>query len=106
MAGRVLAWIATAAGLMLIVVLVTGGFRFEVGPVRVSAHGVVPPLLVMALTGVCNAVDRGLVPAGSDIVVHGSGWYGTGEYTPPHPEHVVEVSTVEDIASAVFGTKR
>jgi len=51
MAGRVLAWIATAAGLMLIVVLVTGGFRFEVGPVRVSAHGVVPPLLVMALTG-------------------------------------------------------
>ncbi len=49
MASRVLAWIATAAGLTLIVVLVTGGFRFEVGPLRVSAHGVVPPLLLMAL---------------------------------------------------------
>src|SRR5215207_309397 len=51
MLGRVLAWIATAAGLTLIVVLVTGGFRFEVGPLRVSAHGIVPPLLVMAVAG-------------------------------------------------------
>ena len=51
MAGRVLAWIAAAAGLTLIVVLVTGGFRFDVGPLRVSAHGIVPPLLLMALAG-------------------------------------------------------
>jgi hypothetical protein len=51
MLSRALAWIATAAGLTLVVVLVTGGFRFEVGPVRVSAHGVVPPLLLMALAG-------------------------------------------------------
>jgi len=62
--------------------------------------------VVMALTGVCNAVDRGLVPAGRDIVVHGSGWYCTAEYTPPHAEHVVEVSTVDDIATAVLGSKR
>ena len=51
MLGRILAWIATVAGLTLIVVLVTGGFRFQVGPLRVSAHGVVPSLLLMALTG-------------------------------------------------------
>ena len=50
MAGRLLAWMATAAGLTLIVVLVTGGFRFDVGPLRVSAHGVTPPLLLMAVT--------------------------------------------------------
>jgi hypothetical protein len=39
MISRVLAWIATAAGLVLIVIA-TGGFRFEVGPLRVSAHSV------------------------------------------------------------------
>ena len=51
MLSRVLAWVATAAGLLLIVVFVTGGFRFEVGPLRVSAHGVAPPLLMMAIAG-------------------------------------------------------
>lgn len=62
--------------------------------------------VVMALTGVCNAIDRGLVPAGREIVVHGSGWYSTGEYAPPHPDHTVEVSTMEDIAAAVLGPQR
>jgi len=52
---RVLAWIATAAGLVLIVVLVTGGFRFEAGPLRVSAHGVTTPLLLMAAASVAPA---------------------------------------------------
>jgi hypothetical protein len=62
--------------------------------------------VAMALTGVCNAIDRGLVPAGREIVVHGSGWYNTAEYAPPHPDDVVEVSTVEDIAAAVLGPQR
>jgi len=48
MVSRVLAWIATAAGLVLIVVLVTRGFRFEAGGLRVSAHDVTTPLLPMA----------------------------------------------------------
>src|ERR1044071_8019080 len=52
---RALAWIATAAGLVFIVVLVTGGFRFEVGPVRFSAHGLVPPLVLMLLAGAALA---------------------------------------------------
>ena len=52
---RVLAWIATAAGLVLIVVLVTGGFRFEIGPLRVSAHGATTPLLLMTAAGAALA---------------------------------------------------
>jgi len=36
--------------------------------------------LLMALTGVCNAIDRDLVPVGHDIVVHGSGWYTAADY--------------------------
>jgi hypothetical protein len=55
MLGRVLAWIATAAGLLLIVVIVTGGFRFDIGPLRVSAHGVAQPFLLMVLAGVALA---------------------------------------------------
>jgi hypothetical protein len=50
MPARLLAWTATIAGLVLIVVLVTGGFRFEIGPLRLSAHGVAGPLLVMAVS--------------------------------------------------------
>ncbi|WP_326696598.1 DUF6002 family protein [Streptomyces sp. NBC_01754] len=58
--------------------------------------------LVMALTGVCNAVDRGLVEAGRDVVVHGSGWYADDDVrTPPEPA-LVPVSAVEDIAAALL----
>src|SRR5690242_10231574 len=55
MISRVLAWIATAAGLVLIVVLATGGFRFEAGPLRVSAHSVTTPLLLIAAAGIALA---------------------------------------------------
>ncbi|MEU4445424.1 DUF6002 family protein [Actinosynnema sp. NPDC050801] len=59
--------------------------------------------LVMALTGVCNAIDRGLVEEGRDIVVHGSGCYSTADYEPLGTEATTPVRTVEDIARAVFG---
>ena len=49
MLGRLLAWITTAAGITLIVVLVTGGFRVDLGPLRLSAHRAALPLAVMAL---------------------------------------------------------
>jgi len=52
---RALAWMATAAGLVFVVVVVTGGFRFELGPVRLSAHGLVPPLILMTLAGAALA---------------------------------------------------
>jgi hypothetical protein len=37
--------------------------------------------LVMAFTGVLNAIDRGLLTA-DEIVVHGSGSYAEGDFTP------------------------
>lgn len=57
--------------------------------------------IVMALTGVLNAIDRGLVPAGNEIVVHGSGSYRDDDYAVYEPD--AEVSTVEEIAAAVLG---
>ncbi|MFE7484695.1 DUF6002 family protein [Streptomyces sp. NPDC057552] len=58
--------------------------------------------LVMALTGVFNAVDRGLVEAGRDVVVHGSGWYADADVRTPAASELVPVSTVEDIAAALL----
>ncbi|MFL6139727.1 MAG: DUF6002 family protein [Frankiaceae bacterium] len=57
--------------------------------------------LVMALTGACNAIDRGLVEDGRDVVVHGSGSYSTADYEPLEPSATVPVDTVEDVARAV-----
>jgi hypothetical protein len=56
--------------------------------------------LLMALTGVWNAIDRGLVPEDREIVVHGSGSYA-GDY-PLCPADT-EVSTVDEMAAAVLG---
>ena len=55
--------------------------------------------ILMALTGVCNAVDRGLVPAGYEIVVH-----GTGSYCDDFriAEADAEVSTLADVVAAVL----
>ncbi|MFG3604257.1 DUF6002 family protein [Micromonospora chersina] len=55
--------------------------------------------IVMALTGVCNAIDRGLVPAGHDIVVHGTGSYAD-DFAVAAAD--AEVSTVADIVAAVL----
>jgi len=58
--------------------------------------------LVMALTGALNAVDRHLVKPDYDIVVHGSGWYTTADYTPLAPDAAIRVATTDDIAAAVL----
>lgn len=58
--------------------------------------------LVMAMTGVLNAVDRGLVEPGADIVVHGSGSYGAADYRLLEHNAITPVSTVEDVAGAVL----
>jgi hypothetical protein len=57
--------------------------------------------LVMALTGVTNAIDRGLVPSGGDVFVHGSGFYTTADYEPLDAAAITPVTTAEDIASAI-----
>ncbi|NRQ32613.1 hypothetical protein HII36_12295 [Nonomuraea sp. NN258] len=59
--------------------------------------------LVMAMTGVLNAVDRGLVEQDRDIVVHGSGCYSAADYRPLEPDAVTRVATVEDVVAAVLG---
>lgn len=61
--------------------------------------------LAMALTGVCNAVDRGLVDDDRDIVVHGSGSYGTADYEPLGSSAITPVLSVEDVAAAVLGAR-
>lgn len=57
--------------------------------------------LAMALTGVLNAIDRGLVEPGRDIVVHGSGSYTTAEYQPLDAAAMTDVATTGDVAAAV-----
>jgi Family of unknown function (DUF6002) len=59
--------------------------------------------LVMAMTGVFNAIDRGLVEPGADIVVHGSGWYGTADYPPLDLTTTPTVESVAGVAAAVLG---
>ncbi|MGC4891721.1 DUF6002 family protein [Micromonospora sp. DT227] len=85
--------------------------RYPAARARLADAGLVLPAepgrlrewsIVMALTGVCNAVDRGLVPAGHDIVVHGTGSYAD-DFTVADAD--AEVSTVADVAAAVVGRR-
>jgi hypothetical protein len=56
---------------------------------------------VMAFTGVMNAIDRGLIEPGRDIVVHGTGSYAAGMYEPLCGDALVGVGDVADIVRAV-----
>ncbi|MEK8173017.1 DUF6002 family protein [Streptomyces sp. M19] len=57
--------------------------------------------LVMALTGILNAVDRGLVPE-RDILVHGSGSYAADDYTPLPPQGTWPVEDGTALRDVVF----
>jgi hypothetical protein len=59
--------------------------------------------LVMAMTGVFNAIDRGLVAPGTDVVVHGSGWYAAADYETLDLRTARTVESVADVAAAVLG---
>jgi Family of unknown function (DUF6002) len=52
--------------------------------------------LVMAVTGVLNALDRGLCPDG-EVLVHASGSYQDTDFTVPDRRHLHEVETVDDL---------
>lgn len=54
--------------------------------------------LVMAFTGILNAIDRDLVPEGDDILVHGSGSYQTSDFEPVPKPHLTAVADVEGLA--------
>jgi hypothetical protein len=52
--------------------------------------------LVMALTGVLNAIDRGLVSV-DDIVIHGTGSYTTADFQPVPEQRLIPVVGVDDL---------
>jgi hypothetical protein len=54
--------------------------------------------LVMAFTGILNAIDRDLVDE-KDILVHGSGSYHIDDFTPITPERRTAVTNVDDLLS-------
>lgn len=57
--------------------------------------------LVMVLTGVLNAVDRGLLSA-DDVVVHASGSYATSDFTPVPRASLRPVDGVADLRRAIL----
>nr|WSX72725.1 DUF6002 family protein [Streptomyces sp. NBC_00899]WSX81207.1 DUF6002 family protein [Streptomyces sp. NBC_00899] len=58
--------------------------------------------LVMALTGILNAIDRGLVEE-TDILVHGSGTYSTRDFVALPPDRRTAVT---DVAGLLEVTRR
>ncbi|MGW6982600.1 DUF6002 family protein [Streptomyces sp. NPDC054932] len=56
--------------------------------------------LVMALTGVLNGLDRGLVGT-EKVLVHGSGSYGTADFRAVEPSHLRPVSSLDDLRHVV-----
>lgn len=73
------------------------GLTISADPARIREWS-----LVKALTGVLVARERGLLDAGTDIVVHASGYFND-ELIPPMPdEHITRIDTVEELARLVF----
>lgn len=58
--------------------------------------------LVMAVTGVLNAVDRGLVPEGDDVLVHGSGCYADDQFQPIPDACLTPVADAGDLCEPVL----
>ncbi len=56
--------------------------------------------LIMAVTGVLNAVDRGLLDL-ADVLIHGSGSYHTGDYRPPEADQLHPIGSQEDLRDVV-----
>jgi hypothetical protein len=57
--------------------------------------------LIMAVTGLLNAIDRDLVPE-SDIVVHGSGAYSVGDFDGVTVRDMYEVGLDDSLKNVVF----
>ncbi|MFI6225989.1 DUF6002 family protein [Micromonospora echinospora] len=57
--------------------------------------------LVMAFTGLYNAIDRGLLTAGDEIVVHGSGSYSERDYRQIERRGVRPVTDVDGLREVI-----
>lgn len=60
--------------------------------------------LCMAFTGVVNAVERGLVPADRDIVLHASGAYSADQYAPIDAQALHRVSDDRSFSHAMWSS--
>jgi len=58
--------------------------------------------IVMAMTGVFNAMDRGLIDRAGDVVVHGTGLYHTADYPPIEAADMIAVQAPDDIARVLL----
>ncbi|WP_433616721.1 DUF6002 family protein [Dactylosporangium sp. CA-139114] len=58
--------------------------------------------LVMALTGLLNAVDRDLIDDRDELVVHGSGTYSPADFATLEPGRTVQVTNVEDMEKSLL----
>jgi hypothetical protein len=56
--------------------------------------------LVMALTGVLNGLDRGLIGT-RNVLVHGSGSYGTADFRTADSRHLRHVGSLDDLRHVV-----
>jgi hypothetical protein len=54
--------------------------------------------MVMATVGALTAIDRGLVPDGEEMLIHGSGAYSEGEFTWPDRSALQPVATPAHVA--------
>ncbi|MFC4503564.1 MULTISPECIES: DUF6002 family protein [Streptomyces] len=57
--------------------------------------------LLMAMTGVREGVERGLIGPHRTVVIHGSGTYARSDYQPLHDGDAHLVQSVADVAAAV-----
>jgi hypothetical protein len=57
--------------------------------------------LVMALTGVSQAVQRGLIPGDAEVVIHASGSYTIHDYQPIPEADLIPIGDEHDLAQQV-----
>jgi hypothetical protein len=62
--------------------------------------------LVMAMTGVLLAADRGLLPRDAEVVVHGSGSYAVDDYRPLEPAATIPAEAPKDMAEPILRALR
>ncbi len=62
--------------------------------------------MVMAVVGALTAIDRGLVPADAEVLVHGSGAYSEGEFESPDRSVLKSVATSSDVAEILWSAAK
>jgi hypothetical protein len=62
--------------------------------------------LVMALTGVLNALDRGLLAGTEAVVVHASGSYGRDDYRRVSPQQLHRIEDAAQLLAVVEAADR